>query len=117
MARFVDKNLNKNSTRRQQINKQITINLCIQALLPLSLNIIGILITAAISLFNFDSPNLMLAQMCFIILSHWLPVLNPLVPMVCVRDYRNAYTECNQPQQKTKHSSTTTTNCDDCPRK
>ncbi|KAL3102851.1 hypothetical protein niasHT_027749 [Heterodera trifolii] len=90
MVRFVDKKLDKNSTRRQQINKQITINLCIQALLPLSLNIIGILIIAALSLFNFDSPNFILAQMCFVIPSEWLPVLNPLVPMICVSDYRNA---------------------------
>ncbi|KAL3081507.1 hypothetical protein niasHS_011543 [Heterodera schachtii] len=90
MARFVDKKLHKNSTRRQQINKQITINLCIQALLPLSLNIIDILIIAAISLFNFDTPNFILTQMSFIIPSHWLPVLNPLVPIICVSDYRNA---------------------------
>ncbi|KAL3086772.1 hypothetical protein niasHS_008370 [Heterodera schachtii] len=90
MARFVDKNLDKNSTRRQQINKQITLNLCIQALLPLSLNIIGILIIAAISFFNFGSLNL---QMCIVIPSHWLPVLNPLVPIICVSDYRKAVTK------------------------
>ncbi|KAL3102895.1 hypothetical protein niasHT_026036 [Heterodera trifolii] len=87
MIRFVDKNLDKNSTRRRQINKQITLNLCIQALLPLTLNIIAILITAVFAFFNFGTPKFMLAQMCLVIPSHWLPVLNPLVPIICVSDY------------------------------
>ncbi|KAL3068691.1 hypothetical protein niasHT_032107 [Heterodera trifolii] len=91
MARFVYKNLDKSSTTRQQVNRQITINLIIQAFIPLVMNIINLIISVEMVIFEFKlSPSFMFIQMCITLPFHWLPVLNPLVPILCVGDYRNA---------------------------
>ncbi|KAL3083855.1 hypothetical protein niasHS_008217 [Heterodera schachtii] len=91
LNRFVHQNLDKNSTRRQQINRQITINLIIQAFIPLAMNIINIIFTFEMVIFEFQlSPTLLIIQMCVTLPLHWFPVLNPLVSIFCVGDYRKA---------------------------
>ncbi|KAL3073450.1 hypothetical protein niasHT_038588 [Heterodera trifolii] len=91
IVKFVHKNAYRNATHGQQVHKQLTINLIIKALLPLAMNILNFSVAIQLLFFQTEmSPNFLFLQMCASIPAYWLPVLNPLVTICTVSDYRSA---------------------------
>ncbi|KAL3107971.1 hypothetical protein niasHT_012879 [Heterodera trifolii] len=61
------------------------------ALLPLAMNILNFSVAIQLLFFQTEmSQNFLFLQMCASIPAYWLPVLNPLVTICTVSDYRSA---------------------------
>uniref|UniRef100_A0A914HSS7 Gustatory receptor n=1 Tax=Globodera rostochiensis TaxID=31243 RepID=A0A914HSS7_GLORO len=81
--------LRVSNIRSNEMMKQILNNMLIQAFVPFYCVSIGLLCILFQLIGNYSSVLLQLEMLAFVPL-HWLPVLNPLVTVLTIQDYRTA---------------------------
>ncbi|KAL7075704.1 hypothetical protein ACQ4LE_005175 [Meloidogyne hapla] len=102
IVRHIRENLIKSgfSSRLVDINKQMTLNMAIQASIPV-LEFVPSIITA-VGIISGSSIDWLLLLLCPFL--DWLPVLNPLVTIITVTPYRRTFIGIIRKQQSSTHS-------------